>query len=162
MQDRSQETVYYKRSRFSSRLPVDRLYAPSHFWLKEVESGVWRVGFTKFATRMLGELVEYSVRAKEGDSVIVGQEIAWIEGFKAVTDVYCVINGTFIRANPAIEQDVTLTDQDPYGEGWLYEVRGQPEPDAVDVQGYITMLDLTIEKMKEKMGPDESAPPKNC
>lgn len=152
MQDARNETVHYKRSRFSSRLPADRLYTPSHFWAAEVEPGVWRVGFTKFATRMLGDLVEHGFQVKPGDAVRVGQAIGWVEGFKALTDVYCVIDGAFLGGNAALEKDVTLTDSDPYGEGWLYAARGRPEPNSVDVHGYTQLLDLTIDKMREKAG----------
>src|SRR6185312_12180859 len=53
------DVIAYKRSRFSTRLPTDRLYTPSHFWCAAEPEGVWRVGFTKFATRMLGDLVEF-------------------------------------------------------------------------------------------------------
>ena len=127
----------YKRSRFSTRLPVDRLYTPSHFWLAEVEAGGWRVGFTKFATRMLGDLVEHGFGVKPGDKVAVGQTIGWVEGFKALTDLYCVADGEFAGTNPALEADPTLTDTDPYGQGWLYRVRGTPESNSVDVRGYM-------------------------
>lgn len=140
----------YKRNRFSTRLPTDRQYAPSHFWLKEVEPGVWRIGFTQFATRMLGDLVEHGFSSKAGDAVTVGQTIGWVEGFKAITDLYCVAKGEFLGGNPALEQDPTLIDSDPYGAGWLYAVRGTPEDDAVDAEGYAKLLDLHIEKMQEK------------
>ena len=53
----SEHTLLYKRARFVTRLPVDRLYSPSHFWIAEDKAGVWRVGFTRFATRMLGQIV---------------------------------------------------------------------------------------------------------
>jgi glycine cleavage system H protein len=156
MQDDRKDTVYYKRSRFSSRLPTDRLYTPSHCWISQVEPGVWRVGFTKFATRMLGDLVEHGFAVKPGEAVTVGQAIGWLEGFKALTDLYCVVEGEFLGNNPALEQDVTLTDTDPYGQGWLYSVRGTPDPNSLDVQGYTQLLDLTIDKMREKAGEGES------
>lgn len=152
MQDDRKETVFYKRSRFSSRLPADRLYTPSHFWVAEVEPEIWRVGFTKFATRMLGDLVEHGFQVKPGDVVMVGHTIGWVEGFKALTDLYSVIDGTFLGGNPSIEADVTLTDADPYGQGWLYTARGRPEPNSVDVHGYTQLLDLTIDTMQEKAG----------
>ena len=159
------EVIAYKRSRFSTRLPKGRLYTPSHFWLGEESSGIYRVGFTKFATRMLGDLVEHGFTPKAGDSVDVGQTIGWVEGFKAITDLYCVLAGEFLGANPALAQDITLTDTDPYGEGWLYKVRGAPEPNSVDVQGYIEMLDLTIDKMLKSAGdapPDEAEDKEGC
>lgn len=152
MSEESVNPLYYKRSRFSCKLPTERLYTPSHFWLLETEAGLWRVGFTKFATRMLGDLVEHGFEAKTGDAVSVGQVIGWIEGFKALTDLYCVANGEFAGANPALDADITLTDSDPYGEGWLYMVRGTPDPGATDVHGYAGLLDLTIDKMREKSG----------
>mgnify|MGYP006201825965 CR=1 FL=1 len=109
--------------------------------------GVWRVGFTKFATRMLGDLVEYSFAVQTQDQVEIGQEIGWIEGFKAVTDIYCVVGGEFVRSNPELEQDITVAESDPYGAGWLYEVQGTERPESVDVNGYVAILDATIDKM---------------
>jgi hypothetical protein len=50
----------------------------------------------------------------------------------------------------ALEQDITLADAQPYGDGWLYAVHGTPDPSATDVHGYAAMLDLTIDKMREK------------
>ena len=51
-------TVLYKRATFVTQLPTGHLYAPSHAWLARVDGNRWRVGFTKFALRMLGELVD--------------------------------------------------------------------------------------------------------
>ncbi len=150
-QDR-QHDIRYKRSRFSTRLPVDRRYTASHFWAVEEPPGLWRVGMTKFATRMLGDLVEFEFEAKPGDRVRVGQTIGWIEAFKALTDLYCIIDGVFRGVNPSVGEDITLVDSDPYGKGWLYSVSGSPEPNSVDVHGYIDILDLTIDKMKEQSG----------
>lgn len=153
MQDQQNDTIFYKRSRFSSRLPVDRRYTASHFWMSEIESGVWRVGFTKFATRMLGDLVEHGFEVKEADAVTVGQTIGWVEGFKALTDLYCVIDGIFVGGNEALDKDLTLTDKEPYGQGWLYAVRGSPDPNSLDVQGYMQLLDQTIDKMRSSQEP---------
>jgi len=144
------ETIHYKQSRFSSRLPVDRLYSPAHYWIAEVEPGVWRVGFTKFATRMLGDVVEYGFNVKSGDTVETGQAIAWVEGFKALTEIYCVVAGEFTGVNPRLDEDITRIDSDPYVHGWLYQVRGTPDPQSVDVHGYMALLDATIERMLEK------------
>ena len=96
---------------------------------------------------MLGDLVEYSFDRQAGDGVEVGQNIGWIEGFKAVSDIFCAVTGEFVRPNPALERDTTLVDNDPYDAGWLYEVRGEPEPDRLDVNGYVNLLDATIDRM---------------
>jgi glycine cleavage system H protein len=144
-------TVYYRRARFSCRLPKDRLFSPAHYWLLETSPGVWRVGLTKFALRMLGELVELDWTSRSDEPVELGQAIGTIEGFKAISDIYCAAHGELCGVNSALDADLTLADAHPYTDGWLYEVRGRPGADAVDVQGYIDFLDLTIDKMKEKL-----------
>lgn len=141
------DTVHYKRSRFSARLPSGYRYTPSHYWLRESEDGIWQVGFTKFATRMLGEMVEFEFKVASGAAIESGQVIGWTEGFKALSDVYSAASGEFLGANPALSGAITLIDHDPFGEGWLYTVRGMPDPRSTDVNGYIAVLDATIDTM---------------
>ncbi len=140
-------TFAYKRARFGTRLPTDRFYTRAHYWLRETEPAVWRVGLTKFATRMLGDIVEYQFEVEPDSRVEVGQKIGWIEGFKAVSDIYSVAQGDFNGTNAALSGDITLLESDPYERGWLYQVRGLAEADRVDVNGYATILDATIDKM---------------
>lgn len=141
------QTVYYRRSRFTTHLPIDRRYSPSHYWLLEEAAGVWRVGFTKFATRMLGDIVEFEFSVAQGTEIAVGDEIGSIEGLKAVTSVYSAGDGRFLGEGTSLRQDVTLAESDPYGKGWLYRLQGEPGPETVDVHGYVAVLDATIDKM---------------
>jgi len=141
------QTVYYRRSRFTTHLPSERRYSPAHYWLLEESKGVWRIGFTKFATRMLGDIVEFEFTAVPGASIAVGDEIGSVEGLKAVTSVFSAGAGEFLGEGQLLRQDVTLAESDPYGNGWLYRLRGEPAPDTVDVHGYVAILDATIDKM---------------
>jgi glycine cleavage system H protein len=142
------EELRYKRSRFTARLPMDRLYTPAHFWVRRDEAtSVCTVGLTRFAKRMLGDIVEFDFDVKPGSRVEVGQVIGWIEAFKAVADLYCVANGSFVGPNAAVMADPSLIDKDPHGEGWLYAVTGTPDERAVDAHGYAAMLDAHIDKM---------------
>lgn len=140
-------TLYYRRARFTTRLPLDRLYGLSHYWIWEVAAGRWRIGLTKFATRMLGDLVEHDFSVGPGAALAVGQSIGTVEGFKAVAEVYCVAAGEFVGGNAALNDDPTLLDTDPYDRGWLYEVNGRPDAAAVDAQGYTRHLDTLIDRL---------------
>jgi glycine cleavage system H protein len=142
-----EDHVYYRRSRFTTHLPVDRRYSPAHYWLLEETPGLWRVGLTKFATRMLGDIVEFEFGARSGTEIGVGDEIGTIEGLKAVTSVFAAGSGRFLGEGDHLRQDVTLAESDPYGQGWLYKLQGEPAPDTVDVHGYVAILDATIDKM---------------
>lgn len=145
------EYLRYKHARFSARFPADFRYSLSHYWMAEDEEqpGVWKVGFTKFATRMLGELVEAQYDVKETDAVSSGQQIGYVEGFKAASDLFCVMDGAFVGGNPALEIDACIVRSSPYTDGWLYSVKGTPEESSVDAAGYIEHLNALIEKMQQ-------------
>ena len=145
-----QHTVYYKKARFTSRLPLSHLYTPSHFWLRETDAGVWQIGLTRFATRMLGDLVEYQFDVTPSAEVTEGDTIGWIEGFKAVADVFCAANGQFLESNAALASDPTLMDRDEYDQGWLYAVAGQPDSRSLDAHGYVELLDRSIARILEQ------------
>src|SRR2546423_8987534 len=144
------KTIAYKRSHFATHLPVDYLYTASHGWIAKEEQGLWRVGITRFATRMLGEMVDHGFETKSGDSVKLGQIIGWVEGFKAISDIFCIADGTFEGSNGALVEDISLVSKDCYGAGWLYLVKGKPDPECVNVSAYQAILDRTIDKILEK------------
>ena len=127
------ETVFYKRATFVTHLPNTFLFSPSHYWLAAEENNVWRVGFTKFATRMLS-----------------GEIVGSVEGFKAISDLYSPVGGMFIEGNQLLSNDVELISREPYREGWLFRVRGTPDSRCIDVEGYRQLLDATIDRMLEK------------
>ena len=149
------KTLLYSKSRFSTRLPVDCRYTAGHFWIRDMGEGLFRVGLTRFATRMLGDLVEMGFAVKQHQAIFVGDTIGWVESLKAASDLYSVIEGSFIRENPDLIDFPELLDKTPYTDGWLFEARGSVDPDAVDVQGYKQALDQLIEKMLKEMDHDE-------
>jgi glycine cleavage system H protein len=142
------EELHYRRSLFRTRLLGDRLYTPSHFWIQEQDAGLWRVGVTKFASRMLGDIVEIGFDVPTGAHVAIGDAIGWFEGFKARSDIYSVIAGTFVGGNPELVDRIAVVDDDRYRRGWLYAVSGTPEPNAMDLHGYAALLDATIDRMR--------------
>ena len=146
---------FYKRSNFVTHLPTDCRYSPSHFWLREIEPGRWQIGFTKFATRMLGEIVEVQWEKTTGASVASGEIIGAVEGFKAISDIYCVAHGVFAEGNPAVRDDAALIGKDPYGAGWLYAVNGIPDERCIDLDAYRALLDATIDRILEKQAHEE-------
>jgi glycine cleavage system H protein len=144
------DTVRFRHAHFSARFPVGHRYTPSHFWLARTETAagdVWRVGMTKFATRMLGELVEMVLDVVPGQRVDGGQRLGTVEGFKAVSDLYCVMEGEFIEANPLLRTESCLAHTDPHGDGWLYAVRGAPAAGDSDVHGYVVFLTETVDRL---------------
>jgi glycine cleavage system H protein len=149
-------TSFYKRSNFVTHLPVDCLYSPSHFWIAKTGGARLRIGFTKFATRMLGEIVEVRFELPPGTALAGGDVVGSIEGFKAISDIYSCARGTFAGSNPALATNVELVGKEPYAAGWLYEVDGEPDDKCVSLDEYRALLDTTIDKILEKQKADET------
>ena len=143
-------TSFYKRSTFVTHLPTECLYSPSHFWIAKMGGTRLRIGFTKFATRMLGEVVEVRFELPVGTALAGGDVVGSIEGFKAISDIYACVRGAFAGSNPALSTNVELVGKDPYAAGWLYEVDGEPDDKCVPLDAYRAMLDTTIDKILEK------------
>jgi len=143
------EFVRFKHTRFSAKFPADYTYSSSHYWMAPGEGGVWKVGFTKFATRMLGELVEVEWPTVMGAPVTPGVKVGWVEGFKAASDVFCCMEGAFAGGNPLLDLDACIVRSDPYVDGWLYQVDGTPEDLAMDAQGYLEFMEATITRMQQ-------------
>jgi glycine cleavage system H protein len=75
--------------------------------------------------------------------------IGFVEAFKAVSDLYSVIQGTFKEINPQLLQDYGVVSSSPYHQGWLYRIEGIPDHRCLKVQNYIELLNETIDRMRE-------------
>jgi glycine cleavage system H protein len=121
-------------------------------WLFQAEPDTWRVGLTRFALRMLGEPVDLDLEAKLGAEIERGQVIGWLEGFKAVTDLYAPMAGRFAGPNPELAKSIDAVHRSSYDRGWLFALSGKLDEDCVDAEGYASFLEATIDKMVEDQG----------
>ena len=63
-----------------------------------------------------------SLLFQPGAPVKSGDIIGSIEGFKAISDLYCAADGRFLGGNPALRESAALVAEDPYGAGWLFRL----------------------------------------
>lgn len=158
MDQAKSKTIFFKRSNFATQLPAEALYSPSHYWLLREPDGVWRVGFSKFAVRMLGDLVDQAFEVPVGAAIQPGKILGWIEGFKAISDIYCVVEGAFDGGNPALKGQLELINDDPYGAGWLYRATGEPDRNCMPALDYVNLLNATIDRMLTQQKDPETPP----
>ena len=119
------------------------------YWFKEQEDGSYQVGLTKFAARMLGELVEFGLEKKPQDDVEKGDIIGWMEGFKAASDIYSLVDGKFAGENSQLVENPELLHARPHDKGWLYIINMSPQQkeNLMEVSQYTAFLDDLIDKM---------------
>lgn len=103
--------------------PNDRSYTREHEWIivEEAASGRALVGITHFAQDQLGDIVYFEL-PKAGDNVSHLGKMGEVESVKAVSDLYSPVSGEVIEVNAALVDRPELTNEDPFGEGWLIRV----------------------------------------
>ena len=120
-----------------SDIPVDLRYTAEHEWVRRTGEDTVRVGITDFAQSSLGDVVFVQLPAV-GAEVSAGQSFGEVESTKSVSDLYAPLTGTVTAVNADLEADPALVNSDPYGRGWLLELRAHG--DTLD-QGMSALLD---------------------
>ena len=107
-------------------LPDDLYYLiDKHVWAKPMGDGLLRVGMTSVAGKLAGgKLSAVTVKAKNiGQEVKQSKSVATVESSKFVGPVPAPVSGVLVRANEKLAADPNLVVADPYGEGWIAEMR---------------------------------------
>ncbi|WP_334172423.1 glycine cleavage system protein GcvH [Sinomonas sp.] len=106
-----------------SNVPGDLSYTAEHEWISAADGeGVVRVGITDFAQDALGDVV-YVQMPEVGTEVSANAVVGEVESTKSVSDIYAPVSGTVVARNEALDGDPALVNSDPYGEGWLIDVK---------------------------------------
>ena len=122
--------------------PQDLRYTPEHEWVRAGSDGVVRIGITAFAQDALGDVVFVSLPAV-GDSVSAGDSCGEVESTKSVSDLFAPLSGEVVAVNEALDSAPELVNTDPYGQGWMYDVKladaGAGES-LLDLEAYKALL----------------------
>jgi len=122
-----------------SDVPNDLRYTEDHEYLRATdEEGVYLVGITDYAQGELGDVVFLELPS-EGDSFEGKASFGTIEAVKAVSDLYCPVDGEIVGVNGELEDDPSLVNRDPYGEGWMVRLRVSDPGEVaalLDADGY--------------------------
>ena len=105
-----------------SKTPKDLYYTATHEWVRDENDGTVTVGITDHAQHLLGELVFVEL-PKMDRSLAAQEDCAVVESVKAASDVYSPLAGEVVGVNETLEQEPSLVNEDPYGEGWLFQLR---------------------------------------
>ncbi|MEB3787184.1 MAG: glycine cleavage system protein GcvH [Desulfurococcales archaeon] len=112
------------------------LYTESDEWIR-VEDGVLVVGITDYAQKKLKDIVGVEL-PEPGRRVSKGETVAVVESIKATGEVYAPVDGEVVEVNERLLDEPELVNTDPYGEGWIYKLRAEGEPEGLlDWQAYL-------------------------
>jgi glycine cleavage system H protein len=105
-----------------SEIPPDLHYTPEHEWLRRTGDDTVRVGITDFAQSALGDVVFVQL-PDLGTELKMGESFGEVESTKSVSDLYAPVAGEVVAVNGDLEGSPQLVNSEPYGAGWLVDVR---------------------------------------
>ncbi len=119
-------------------IPKDLLYTEDHEWVRKLDNGNVQVGITDHAQNSMGDIVFVELPEIE-DSIGKGDTLCNVESVKAVSDVYCPVDGVVSNVNEALEDAPEMINQTPY-EAWIVELSDVELGDLLSPEDYEALL----------------------
>jgi glycine cleavage system H protein len=107
-------------------LPEDLYYLiEKHVWAKPTDDGNIRMGITTVAAKLSGgKLNAVTIKHRViGEEVAQAKSIGTVESSKFVGPIPTPVTGVLLHGNDRLIQDPNLAVTDPYGEGWIAELK---------------------------------------
>ena len=98
-----------------------RRYTEDHEWVL-LEGGTVSVGISDHAQEQLGDVV-YVELPEEGAELAEGDQAATVESVKAASEIYAPVAGEVVEVNGALNDDPSLVNSDPFGNGWFFKIK---------------------------------------
>jgi glycine cleavage system H protein len=113
--------------------PEELRYTEEHEWVATRDGDSIRVGITEYAQDQLGDVVFVDL-PEVGRQVTVGDVFGEVESTKSVSELFAPLDGEIVAVNHAVADSPELINSDPYGEGWLIEIKLD---DSMSVDGLL-------------------------
>ena len=98
-----------------------RRFTEDHEWVL-LEDGTASVGISDHAQEQLGDVV-YVELPEEGAEFAEGDQAATVESVKAASEIYAPVAGKVVEVNGALNDDPSLVNSDPFGNGWFFKIK---------------------------------------
>ncbi len=116
------EYLVVTHDKFEFRIPVvDYLFNENDVWVR-ASDGVARVGISDYMQQKLTDISYFDPPKADGAVEQFG-ELGSLESSKAVFEIISPASGTVVAVNPAVIANPGLINEDPYGGGWLVEMK---------------------------------------
>ena len=123
-------------------IPNDLKYSKTHEWVR-INGDTAKAGITDHAQDTLGDITFVEL-PKIGAALKRGGEAGVIESVKAASDLLSPVSGEVVAVNDALASAPEAVNSDPYGAGWLFEVKIADKSEAgglMDAEEYEKFLE---------------------
>ncbi len=100
----------------------DLLFDESHMWVRVEDDETAIMGLSDYAQDMMGEII-FADLPEDGAAIKRGDACGTLESVKSVEDLIAAVSGEILRVNEDVLDAPELVNDDPYGDGWLLEIK---------------------------------------
>ena len=100
--------------------PESLLYTKTHEWISK-NGNIAKIGITDYAQKEISDVVFVEL-PKVDQQLEKAKPSSVVESVKAAFDIYAPLSGKVLKINDALESNPGLVNQDPYGDGWFFEI----------------------------------------
>ena len=108
-------------------MPDELYYHEEHSWAR-VEGTKVTIGMNDMFQKEAGDIVFVDLPEEE-DEVEQGETCGKIQSRKWIGKLVAPVSGEIIEINEDLEDDTSLINSDPYGEGWILVIQAEDEDD---------------------------------
>jgi glycine cleavage system H protein len=130
--------------RLHFRVRSDWLYTEDGLWVAPDENRhIVRIGLTDYRRQTTGDIT-YVELPERGMAFAAGEDLADIETDNTDVSLTAPCSGTVMALNDGLERRPDLINQEPYGEGWLLELKPVEwpvtAPPLLDARTYLELV----------------------
>ena len=124
-------------------VPSDLWYSTDHEWVRKLNDDLVRIGITDYAQDALGDVVFVEV-VEVGTTVAAGAIFGEVESTKSVSELLAPVSGEVVAANEDLEAAPERVNEDPYGDGWICEMRTESSTTdgLLDASAYLALIEV--------------------
>ncbi len=136
-------------------MPDELYYHEEHSWAR-VDGNKVTVGMSDMFQKEAGDIVFVDLPDEE-DEVSQGETCGKIQSRKWIGKLVAPVSGEITEINEDLEEDTSLINTDPYGEGWILVIEAEDEDDLqaelknlIHGDGVPEFVDREIAKTEEE------------
>ena len=114
------------------RIPLGLFFSKNHTWTHLEKSGFAKVGLDDLLLHLTGE-VKFGNLKTPGNYINKGELLTEIDQNGKLLQIFSPISGKIMSTNKMIYDNPGVSNNDPYGDGWIYKIKPSawiPETDS--------------------------------
>jgi glycine cleavage system H protein len=111
-------------------MPDELYYTEDHSWAR-VDGDRVTVGMNDFFQQEAGDIVFVDLPEEE-EEVEQGEVCGKIQSRKWIGKLVAPVSGEIMEINEELEDDTSLINSDPYGDGWILVIESQDLDEELD------------------------------